>query len=209
LTNYGKSLARRLAGLDTLDGQMDSAPNEREGQPGSQNDRNENGNYRVPPQPADRPRSVAKSNEEFMRDIRQQILDLSKRIGAVVERQQGRRWPVNTTVMCTHCKKPNSVNKADGRVQTVRCSHCSELFTEEVGGLSKAEEIGDLAKSATSDQGEGAAAFMTQVREQVATLTKRIGEPVRRRPQFNRSDIEGELLKAITNPGVRVHASRH
>lgn len=52
----------------------------------------------------------------------------------------------------THCRKPNSVNKVDGPVQTVRCEHCAQLFTEEIVSLSKAapftaiETDGDLQK---------------------------------------------------------------
>lgn len=89
LTDYGKNLARRLAGLDSLDGQVDSAPWEREGQPGSRNPSKENGGYRIPPEPANRPSSVAKSADmdEFMRNTRAQIRVIASRIEALIQKQ--------------------------------------------------------------------------------------------------------------------------
>jgi phage FluMu protein Com len=97
---------------------------------------------------------------------------------------------VSTTVAvaCTHCRRPNLVAKANGRVQTVRCEHCSQLFTEDVGTLSKIEEIGSLSKSAPTIQAE-ATAFMAGVREQIAALSQRIGQLVKARqfkPQRSR-----------------------
>jgi hypothetical protein len=89
LTDYGKDLARRLAGLDTLDGQVDSRQWEAEGAANSQARQKENGGYATRTEPADRPRSVAKDD---MAAIRQQILTLRDRVSDLVKRyEQGGR----------------------------------------------------------------------------------------------------------------------
>jgi hypothetical protein len=89
LTDYGKDLARRLAGLDYTDGQIDSKQWEAQGAANSQARQKENGGYRTPPEPADRPRSVAKDD---MAAIRQQILTLRDRVSDLVKRyEQGGR----------------------------------------------------------------------------------------------------------------------
>ena len=88
--SYGAGLALRLAGITTLDGQIDSRRSEAHGAAKAQADQKENGGYRVPRQPADRPSSIAKSSSADMAALRQQILALRDRIAALVERQERR-----------------------------------------------------------------------------------------------------------------------
>jgi len=85
-TEYGRDLARRLAGLDYTDGQIDSKQWEAQGAANSQARQKENGGYRTPQEPADRPRSVAKSDD--MAAIRQQILTLRDRVSDLVKRYE-------------------------------------------------------------------------------------------------------------------------
>ena len=73
--------------MNTLDGQVDSRQFQG---PSSQAQAKENGGYRMPQEPANTPSSVAKSDQEFMRDVRRQILELSQRIQVLVAKQSGR-----------------------------------------------------------------------------------------------------------------------
>ena len=70
----------------------DSRQYEAQGAANSQARQKENGGYRTPQEPADRPRSVAKSGEIDMTAIRKQILELRDRVGQLVKRyeQSGR-----------------------------------------------------------------------------------------------------------------------
>jgi hypothetical protein len=83
--SYGAGLSLRLAGVTSLDGQVDSKQWEAQGSANSQAREKENAGYSTPRQPAS---SVAKGAD--MAALRQQILALRDRIAALVERQERR-----------------------------------------------------------------------------------------------------------------------
>jgi len=88
--SYGAGLSLRLAGVTSLDGQVESKLWESQGSANSQADQKENNDYRSPRWSPDRTSSVAKGSTDMVA-LRQQILALRDRINALVARQEPRR----------------------------------------------------------------------------------------------------------------------